>query len=229
MWSPQTIMPNSAQSPGADPFQPLFQSYGLGWTLREYRGHLTVSHTGGLLGMTSRVLLVPDARLGVVVLENVDERGAFDALAWTVADSYLGAPPTDWIKSLKVADDAQENAAASATAQRDSLHEREKPSQPRAAYAGRYRDSWYGDATVTLEGARLLLRFTHTPALTGELEPFDGQTFIVHWNDRSLRADAFVKFTLDAGKVTHMRLEPVSALTDFSFDFHDLDFVSVTP
>lgn len=221
MWSPQAVVSSKEQSPS----ESAVEAYGLGWGLRDYRGHLTVSHTGGLLGMTSRVLLVPDARLGVTVLENQDDRGAYDAVAWSIVDSYLGAPPTDWIKTLRVADDAQESAAA----QRDKPRDHEKPSLPRTAYAGRYRDSWYGDAAVTMDGGRLLLRFTHTPALTGDLEPFDGDTFIARWRDRALHADAIVTFTIETGKVTHMRLEPVSSLTDFSFDFHDLDFVPTTP
>jgi CubicO group peptidase (beta-lactamase class C family) len=218
MWSPQAVVSSKDQSQSKS-------AYGLGWGLRDYRGHLMVSHTGGLLGMTSRVLLLPDARLGVTVLENQDDRGASEALASSIVDSYLGAPPTDWIKAFKLADDAQESAAV----QRNKPRDHEKQSLPRIAYAGRYRDSWYGDATVTMDGGRLLLRFTHTPALTGDLEPFDGDTFIVRWRDRALHADALLTFTLDGGKVTHMRLEPVSSLTDFSFDFHDLDFVPITP
>ena len=41
--------------------------------------------------------------------------------------------------------------------------------------------------------------------------------------DRSLNADAFATFTDDG----HLRLEPASPTTDFSFDFHDLDFVKM--
>ena len=44
----------------------------------------------------------------------------------------------------------------------------------------------------------------------------------------SLNADAFVNFSLDAdGKIREMRMEPVSPLTDFSFDFQDLRLVPV--
>jgi len=225
MWSPQTIVSDSGPSPASDSTQPLFQAFGLGWVLRDYRGHLVVSHTGGLLGMTSRVLLVPDLKLGVTVLENLEEHGAFDAVAWSIVDSYIGAPPLDWIRNLKAADDAQSNAAVRHDAPRDQ----EKPSMPRTFYAGRYRDSWYGDATVTIEDGRLLLRFAHTPALTGELEPYGRDTFIARWRDRALNADALVTFTIEASKMTHMRLGPLSPLTDFSFDFHDLDFVPAPP
>jgi CubicO group peptidase (beta-lactamase class C family) len=228
MWSPQTTTSSKDQSQPDGMVAPFYQSFGLGWGLREYRGHLTVSHTGGLLGMTSRVLLVPDARLGVVVLENQEERGAFDAMVWSIVDAYLGGPPADWVRTLKLADEAQEKAAATAVAEHEPPHDREKPSLPLPAYTGRYRDSWYGDAAVTVEGGRLLLRFSHTPALLGNLEALNANTFIVRWRDRALNADALVTFTLDKGKVSHMRLQPLSPLTDFSFDFRDLDFEPAT-
>jgi CubicO group peptidase (beta-lactamase class C family) len=228
MWSPQAVTSGSSQpavEAGADPPP---QSYGLGWALLDYRGHRTVSHTGTLRGMTSRVLLIPDARLGITVLENQDERGAFDAVAWSIVDSYLGAPSADWLQTLKLEADAQEHAA-NAVSPRELPHEREKPSLPMAAYAGRYRDSWYGDAIVSLDAGRLLLRFTHTPLLVGDLEPSNGDTFLARWRDRTLNADALVTFTLDKGRVAHMRLQPLSPLTDFSYDFRDLDFAPASP
>ncbi len=55
--------------------------------------------------------------------------------------------------------------------------------------------------------------------------PYKGNTFVVKWIDRSLDADSFVMFDLDNnGKASHMTMKPISPLTDFSFDFQDLDF-----
>jgi hypothetical protein len=49
--------------------------------------------------------------------------------------------------------------------------------------------------------------------------------FIVRWNERSLDADAYVSFRQSFnGAVTGMTLQAISPLTDFSFDFDDLDF-----
>ena len=46
----------------------------------------------------------------------------------------------------------------------------------------------------------------------------------MRWDDRSLNADAFVNFALDVdGKVSAVKMQAVSSLTDFSFDFQDLD------
>ena len=41
-------------------------------------------------------------------------------------------------------------------------------------------------------------------------------------------ADAFVLFGLDYhGQASHIEMKAISPLTDFSYDFHDLDFYKV--
>ena len=92
-----------------------------------------------------------------------------------------------------------------------------------SAYAGSFRDPWYGDIVVSQEGSKLRMRFSKTAQLVGTMEPWQHDTFIVHWDDRALNADAFVSYALDAdGKIREVRMQPVSPLTDFSFDFQDL-------
>ena len=77
-------------------------------------------------------------------------------------------------------------------------------------------------------GKGLEMQFSKTAELLGDLEHWQHDSFIVRWRDRSLNADAFVNFALDAdGKIREMRMEPVSPLTDFSFDFQDLRLVPV--
>jgi hypothetical protein len=50
--------------------------------------------------------------------------------------------------------------------------------------------------------------------------------FVVHWTDRSMNADG--RFSTDySGKVSGFTMQAVSATTDFSFDFQDLDFSKV--
>ena len=92
-----------------------------------------------------------------------------------------------------------------------------------AGYAKTYRDPWYGDVVITQSGKGLAMQFARTRELAGRMEHWQHDTFIVRWNDRSLNADAFVNFSLDQdGKIREMRMEPISPLTDFSFDFQDL-------
>ena len=89
-----------------------------------------------------------------------------------------------------------------------------------------------GDVPIVIviekDGAGLRMRFAKTPELTGRLEHWQHDSFIVRWDQRWLNADAFVDFDLDHdGAIRGVRMEPVSPLTDFSFDFQDLRLAPV--
>jgi CubicO group peptidase (beta-lactamase class C family) len=198
---------------------------GLGFFIGDYRGQKLVTHTGGLPGYVSRLAMLPDRKLGVVILTNAESGAAFEVIMLQVLDFYLGAPKYDWLGStvkLMARFDSLTAAADQRTAaERDSSSQ---PALPLARYAGTYRDEWYGEVIVTLEGDRLVMRFGHTPSLVGDLEHWQYDSFLVRWRDRELRADAFVTFALDAaGKVDRVSMKPASPSVDFSFDFQDLD------
>jgi len=224
MWAGQTILPIADPPPPLAALRPNFSHYGLGWRLRDYRGRKLVSHTGGLAGMTSQITLVPAERLGIVVLTN-GESDLMAALTYRLLDGFLGLRPTDWVAAFVAAarlDRARaDSILAAGRVARDSLS---KASLPLERYAGRYRDELYGDAAVTLENGRLVLRFGHSPAFTGDLEHWQYDTFVAHWRAPHLE-DAYVTFALDPhGSIERFRLAAISPLADFSFDFQDLEF-----
>ncbi|MBE1162701.1 serine hydrolase [Dyella acidiphila] len=229
MWTVLTPIPVSKPPiPELQPLMPNFSGYGEGWFLSDYHGQKLVWHTGGWPGMVSRLTLVPGQNLGVVVLTNQESGAAFNAVTYRVLDAYLNAAnKTDW---TAVYEKATQHAHGDAD---DSWkkHEAErnagsKPSLPLAGYAGTYRDPWYGDIVISDEGGKLRLRFSKTRQLIGTMEPWQHDVFIVRWDDRALNADAFVNFALDDdGHVREVRMQPISPLTDFSFDFQDLRLV----
>src|SRR5262245_55574079 len=61
-----TPMPINDPLPELPPLKANFNGYALGFTIRDYRGHKLVAHTGGLPGYVSRVAMIPDLNLGVV-------------------------------------------------------------------------------------------------------------------------------------------------------------------
>jgi CubicO group peptidase (beta-lactamase class C family) len=203
-----------------------FNGYALGWEVQDVLGYKRVAHTGGVLGSVTWVTMIPELKLGVLVLTNQESDAAMTAVGNQILDAYLSAPRRDWVDTAlayeagrdaaaKTAEDAAANVASSA----------QPPSLPLDAYAGTYRDPWRGAATVRLEGGKLILQISRTQSLEGPLTPYSGNLFIVHWNDRSLNADAFVRFEQGFDtKVTQMTLHAVSPSTDFSFDFQDLHF-----
>jgi CubicO group peptidase (beta-lactamase class C family) len=224
LWTPLTILPIPEPSAELADAQAHLADYAMGEELQDYRGHLLVWHTGGLQGMVSIVAMLPELNVGVVVLTNQEQGGAFQSIANTVLDHYLDAPPKDWVtayatvRKRRVAE--AEKTVHEAAGKRDTSS---KPSLPLDSYAGRYRDPWYGDIVIEKQGNGLGVRFTHTPALTGKLEHWQQDTFVAHWNDRSLLADAYLTFSLNPdGTIDRAKMKAVSPLTDFSFDFHDL-------
>src|SRR5262245_58897732 len=108
LFSAQTVIPLPDPLPGLGALHPHFLSYGLGISLRDYRGYKVATHTGGLRGMVSRVFVVPDAKLGVVVLTNQESGEARYALAYRLLDAGLGAPVTDWISAFPEANKKDE-------------------------------------------------------------------------------------------------------------------------
>ncbi len=223
MWSPQTILPVG------DPPAPLaglkanFADYALGWGLRDYHGRKLVGHTGGVAGFVSRVMLVPEENLGVVVLTNAEEDGAFDSVLYHVLDYYFHLPPTDWISAYKAVEEKQEKDAAESMKKAETARAADsKPSLPIEKYAGVYNDAWYGPITIRIDGGHLVITFDHTPSMIGDLQHWQHDTFKAHWCDRTIE-DAFVTFALNPdGTIDSARMAAVSPLADFSFDYQDL-------
>ncbi|HST45890.1 MAG TPA: serine hydrolase, partial [Luteimonas sp.] len=232
MWSVVTPIPIAEPAvPELAALRPGFAGYGEGWTLSDYRGRKLVWHTGGWPGMVSRITLVPELALGIIVLTSQETSAAFNAVTMQVLDAYLDAPDTDWTAAYAIAaarsDDKAEADWAAHVQARDAAR---LPRHAGGAVAGTYRDPWYGDVTISRNGDGLVLQFSRTEQLLGDLEHWQGDTFIVRWRDRALNADAFLTFarTPDGG-VREVRMEAISPQTDFSFDFHDLRLVPVAP
>ncbi|MES2263905.1 MAG: serine hydrolase [Pseudomonadota bacterium] len=229
MWSAQTPIRIGPTRPSMASTRPEFSAYGLGFNLRDYQGRKLATHGGALQGFYSRVTLVPSERLGIAIFTNAENRGSMEALQWRILDHYLNVPARDWIGIIS-ADEAamhKEELAkvGKATAARTA---KSQPSLPLAAYDGQYQDAWYGAVTIAQEGKQHVMRFTRTPDLVGELEHFQHDTFIVRWRERNFNADAYVTFALNPdGSIERMKMAPVSAETDFSYDFRDLNFTPV--
>lgn len=230
MWSIVTPIPvNEPSVPELKPGKPNFVGYGEGWMLSDYRGNKLVWHTGGWPGMVSRVTMVPDKKIGVIVLTSQEVGAAFNAVTMQALDQMLEAPKHDWLDAYAKAVAKQHgNADEDWNKHLAARNASAKPSLPIASYAGTYRDPWYGDVRIAMEGGKPTIRFTKTADLVGTLEPWQNDTFVIRWHQRWLNADAFLNFTLDAdGKIREARMEPISPLTDFSFDFQDLRLVPV--
>jgi hypothetical protein len=225
MWSAQTNI-------GARAFPPYnthFAAYGLGWFLSDVKGYKQVTHTGGLAGIVTQVVMIPEINLGIIVFTNQQSGAAFSAISNTIKDGYLGVTGYDWVKryadrvargeadAKKINDEVAATIAAQSKTNNGAFNV-----EP---YIGKYSDQWFGEVEISVKDGKPWFASKRSPKLSGELFPYKGNTIIVRWTDRSMDADAFVMFSTDKdGKPSGIKMNAISPLTDFSFDFQDLDF-----
>jgi CubicO group peptidase (beta-lactamase class C family) len=230
MWTPQTIIPvfERNRSTPAKVYNTHFSSYGLGWFISDVKGFKQMSHSGGLAGTVTLTTLIPELNLGIIVLTNQQSGAAFSAVTNSIKDGYLGIKGNDWVKIYdeKVkADKAEADKIVGEVARKISAGQRTIDDKEAASIKGRYADPWFGDVLISDKGNKLWLASVRSPRLQGEMFHYKGNTYIVKWKDRSFDADAFVTFSRDEdGMASGMKWKAISPLTDFSFDFHDLDF-----
>jgi CubicO group peptidase (beta-lactamase class C family) len=226
MWTPQTIIPVR----GTSSYNTHFSAYGLGWFLSDVRGYLQASHTGGLAGIVTQVTLLPELKLGIIVFTNQQSGAAFTTITNTIKDSYLGIPPTDRLKQNheRVLQNEAEAAKITGEIWKDIETAQKNPSvkPDYSIFTGTFNDKWFGDVAISSRNGKLWFESKRSYFLSGELLPYKGNTFIARWTERSMDADAYVQFDLDNnGRAYHIKMRPISPLTDFSFDFQDLDFL----
>jgi CubicO group peptidase (beta-lactamase class C family) len=221
MWTPHI---SNVVTRGSERFFPTthFRGYGLGWSLFDYRGRKVMSHGGAYDGMFSRVTLVPEEELGLVVLTN-SMTNLPTAIAYRILDAYLGGEERDWTEQLAaIAENNRENDAEERAEFESARVEGTSPSHPLEAYTGTYGGPMYGDATVTVEDGRLVVSFIPNPDLVGDLTHRHFDTFVIEWRqDFAWFDEGTVQFLLDpAGDVVEMKID----VPNDDFWFYELEF-----
>jgi CubicO group peptidase (beta-lactamase class C family) len=209
MWQQNIFIPVNAFPQKDAPMQ-MFNGYGLGWFVNDYRGRKLVSHTGGLDGMITQTAMMPSENLGLVVLTN-SETGAIGIMRNKILDVFLDAPKRDWnaealdrAKQGKVREDAENKKAD------DSRVRNTKPSLALKDYAGTYSGEMYGDVTVTEEDGKLVMRLNPAPNFVADLEHWHYDTFQIKWRS-SVNYNfprGWVTFTIDkSGKTDQLKID----------------------
>lgn len=192
-----------------------FVAYGMGWGLHDTWGRLLVSHGGGLPGIATWLSLVPEEKLGVVVLTNTHDRSVPFAVILEVVTRYLGvAEEVDLFARYghQIEKDQQAEDHKRLRELQKKRIENTSPSLPLEGYTGTYGSDLYGEAEVSLEEDRLVFRYSSKFVLD-----------LKHWHQDVFRAKRrmqvwedfgdpiFVHFELDAvGKIKKLTLrEPL--------------------
>lgn len=221
LWRPETLMPFSSARAERDGGH--FYAYALGWRVQDMHGKKVIHHTGSLSGMYAWAAVVPEEELALVVLMNRSAGAARQALIYGLLKPYLGAPERDWLAYFQDLYGTPAEAVAPEELAAPAGFTQVSDSE----LSGLYRDPWFGDIGITRESGALRWRALKSPRLTGTLTAVSDGVWALHWDDRSLNADAWMIADRSEQGTLLLTMQAKSRGTDFSYDFHDLRFEKV--
>ncbi|TWR29952.1 serine hydrolase [Mucilaginibacter pallidiroseus] len=202
-----------------------FSLYGLGWFIQEYGGHRLIMHTGGVSGYVSSVTLVPDQKLGIVILTNTDQNELYDTLRWDLLDAYFKNKNyhyNDTYLNYNKRNTAQ--FEASDKRMRDTTLMNKKPELSVNNYTGKYINNLYGSVEITRgdNGNDLEARFEHHPKMFARMQPLGGNRFYVTFSD-PVFGKAIFPFRVKDGKVTGMRVKVADFVEQDAYEFRKVN------
>ncbi|HEY0895586.1 MAG TPA: serine hydrolase [Sphingobacteriaceae bacterium] len=216
----QTWFPHSVLGNGGTLFNKgHFQLYGLGWFLEEYSGRRIISHTGGVNGFVTSVTLVPEENLGIVVLTNTDHNYFYESLKWEVMDAYFNLPFRNYSKiHLENFKKQQADELKKDQAMRDSVAAGKKAALSLNAYAGTYRNEFYGELTIKKFGDELRMTLQHHPNMFVKLQPLGGHRFYATFSD-PIFGKAVFPFRVAGRKVTGVSVKVSDFIETDPYEF----------
>jgi CubicO group peptidase (beta-lactamase class C family) len=201
-----------------------YELYGLGWQIQDYSNHRIFMHTGGVNGYLTSVTLVPQDKLGIIVLTNTDQNELYDALRWEIMDAYFKQ------KFRNYSEVYLSQYKAAATRQlvtdrklRDTVALAPKPKLSLGDYTGKYTNDFYGNMNITEgENGQLEMRFEHHPKMYAKLQALGGNRFYVTFSDPTLGKAVF-PFYVTNNKVTGVRVKVADFIEYNPYDFKKVD------
>lgn len=201
MHTGQVIMPAPWYDDLLGPGFGHFWTYGLGWFVADYQGRRTSCHSGGGVGFSSFIALVPDENLGVAVVMNSSDSALDAVLVFRVLNAYLGIPKREW--KIDRGGLREWRQARERKLQAERVHGT-APSLPIESYVGEYWHPAVGTLMLREEEGALVLRF-----------PGDFIGDVEHWHHEVYRMTGrgperwqlFMTFAIsEAGQVQEFRM-----------------------
>lgn len=185
--------------------------YGLGWNVSsDEQGRVRLAHAGAFsVGARSYASLIPQERLGIIVLANAFPTGAPEA----VADSFIdlvdhGELTRDWLAEWDVLYDALWGSFTAGAGAYAQPPEAAAPPLEQAAYEGVYRNDYFGEARVEASDENLTLYLGPDGATSYELSHWNRDTFIYYPSAELPELPSGATFTIGPdGVATSLYLE----------------------
>lgn len=194
-----------------------FTGYGLGWGLYDYFGRMVVTHSGGYDGMYSRVAMIPDENLGIVILTN-SMSGITFPLIMKLINDFIDEDNRDW---------SQEYLNRPSSSNEDPIEMRKagrikntKPSKPLEEYTGIFDAPMHSDISIQEEDGKLRLTFAKAPKLSATLRHWQYDTWEILWDETHAWFDfGTLKFLFDHNsKITGLEMD----VPNYDIFFHEI-------
>ncbi len=195
-----------------------FALYGLGWFMEEYGGRKVVSHTGGVNGFVTSVTLIPEEKLGIIVLTNTDQNNFYEALKWDIMDAYLGFQQRNYSKVYLGFYNRQTKADAERIQKlRDTIAMKQPAILPLKDFVGSYENDPYGVLTIQEEGDHLRVKFQHHE-MTGKLEAISGNRFLISYSNPIWGVEP-IEFTVTNKQVKSITIKVAGFVDYLPYEF----------
>ena len=217
----ETRIPHSILGNGGHIFNKAhFSLYALGWFLEEYNGRKIVAHTGGVNGFVTSVAMIPEEKLGIIVLTNTDANNFYEALRNEIQDSYLGLPYRNYsqvfLQQQKRNDGEMQKQLK---AKRDTIDNHPPTALTLKEYTGNYEHEVYGKMNIVLENDKLIMRFEHHKGRYGTLEALGGNRFFCTYSD-PLYGRKVLTFTVENNKVKSITVRVADFVEFIPYEFY---------
>jgi CubicO group peptidase (beta-lactamase class C family) len=191
----QTHLPVIAR--GSNPITGTPAFYGLGWNVDYGRYGVVWGHAGAFSqGARTVVNLIPDEKLGIIVLSNAFPTGAPEAVADTFFDFVFDGEATrDWLTEWNgLFGSLFGPAIEAAKATFATPPTPPSPALPASAYAGTYANDYIGSAVIAEEAGGLVAKLGPNGEKAFPLKHFDRDLFLYYPYDEMPELPVAVTF-----------------------------------
>jgi CubicO group peptidase (beta-lactamase class C family) len=131
-------------------------TYGMGWHIQPSHGTTMIHHGGNINGFSTFASFLPQEKLGMIVLCNLEATAFRRVITQTLHDILLGLPRTDWDSRFekankKLEQDKKKEEQKSLKARKKNT----KPSHPLKAFTGSYTHPGYPELVIRLRKGKL--------------------------------------------------------------------------
>ena len=225
VWKPHTIMPLSKRMREWD--QSHYSAYGYGWRLTDVDGTWKVSHTGTLGGMYSALTLLPEKKVGFVIMINGDADDARTVLTQVLVKQFTAPQSNPGVARYAAMLEAEQRHAAAARPVPDTSDRVAATTADFAGKTGVYRDPWFGEVSVCAQGDGVAFAAAKSPKMSGKVMR-SGKRLLVQWHGPDAEIEPWLEFPAVTGNApAAMRMAKIDPDGDFSSDYEDLAFERV--